>query len=501
MVQPREEFLGNITELDKFGEGIITCNSSVMRDVNGILHTARSGAPSGSAAGNGIFWVEDTTPSLPKFTDSAGTTITLGISSVTSVFTRTGAVTAQAGDYNTSQITNSSSLTGVTLTAVLEALGSSDIANESTLTGATVTDALNGIGSDDVANESSVAGTTVSNALDNLFAAIPSTPTLAQVLTTGNDTGSNWIDVNDGFGLRGQASGSSFTIQTLDTSGTSGNLTVETGSGDTGSGDLTLQTGSSGDVSGNILIQTTGSTNESGNISLLTKASGTKTGAITIQTGNSATNGSILISAGGAPDNEFVTGDGYIDIYAANANGLDSPAGSGINIKAGNGVSEGGGVINIAAGDCGDGDNGTVGGDVNIYAGNSGGTSIRAGDINLTTRTGGFGRGGDINMFLPNVAGNRAGRMLLSLGAGTGNDVSFFTINSNQGTVGEKFRFGAYGTLSFFEHADPDGNNIGWLPTAQAGETALFRRHEALVYWDSTNNLYTELTDREMPTA
>lgn len=83
MVLPREEFLGNITNLDKDNEGIITCNSAFIQDVFGVLHTARASAPISYAAGNGIFWVEDTTPSLPKFTDSSGTTITLGASLAT----------------------------------------------------------------------------------------------------------------------------------------------------------------------------------------------------------------------------------------------------------------------------------------------------------------------------------------------------------------------------------------------------------------------------------
>jgi hypothetical protein len=78
VVFPREEFLGNITNIDRDGEVIITCNSAVMRDVSGMLYTARASAPAIWATGNGIFWVENTNPSLPKFTDSDGTTITLG---------------------------------------------------------------------------------------------------------------------------------------------------------------------------------------------------------------------------------------------------------------------------------------------------------------------------------------------------------------------------------------------------------------------------------------
>jgi hypothetical protein len=474
MVQPREEFLGNITELDKFGEGTITCNSSVMRDVNGILHTARSGAPSGSAAGNGIFWVEDTTPSLPKFTNSAGTTITLGISSVTSVFTRTGAVTAQAGDYNTSQITNSSTLAGTTLTNVLQSLGSDDIANES----------------------NNVSGITVSNALDNLFAAIPSTPTLAQVLIAGNETGSNWIEINDTFGIRGQAEGSSFTIRTINTSGTSGDLVIETGQGDTVSGDLTIQTGGSANTSGNLLIQTGSSTDFTGDITILTKEGSQTSGNITVQTSSSGVSaGWILLTTGsnGPLFRPLEMGDGYINIYAANGNSYVE--GGEINIQAGSGGAHKGGDLNLRSGGSGAVDAGNI----NINGGGAGGGN--SGGVFVTTGNSGAGNAGDFVVTTGDSASGRAGRMLFSLGSGTGNNVSFITIESDPGTVDEKFRFGAYGTLSFFEHADPNGNGIGWLPTPQVGETALFRRHEALVYWDDTNNLYTELTDREMPTA
>lgn len=77
-----------------------------------------------------------------------------GAGAVTSVFGRTGAVVAVAGDYNSDQVTNASTVAGATVSDALETL-------------AAVT-----YGSDDIANDSSVAGTTVSDALDALLATL-----------------------------------------------------------------------------------------------------------------------------------------------------------------------------------------------------------------------------------------------------------------------------------------------------------------------------------------
>jgi len=113
---------------------------------------------------------------------------------VTSVFGRTGAVTAQAGDYSSDQITNDSlSWAGASVTAALDSIGAylagipantivvNDI-NFDTLIGIdaqTLFDDIDdqifaldtlvaNLGSDDIINDSTIPGTTVSDALDNL---------------------------------------------------------------------------------------------------------------------------------------------------------------------------------------------------------------------------------------------------------------------------------------------------------------------------------------------
>jgi hypothetical protein len=76
MVRPREEFLGSITLLDEDSTGSIDANNAEIQSVNGVLHNGLTIAPT-TGADKGAFWVEDGTPTLPKFTDSAGNTITL----------------------------------------------------------------------------------------------------------------------------------------------------------------------------------------------------------------------------------------------------------------------------------------------------------------------------------------------------------------------------------------------------------------------------------------
>jgi len=73
MVQPKEGQLGSITVLDEDVGGIVTASDANIQDVSGVTHTAL-----GSTPGNNSFWTDNTVPSLPKFTNSDGTTITLG---------------------------------------------------------------------------------------------------------------------------------------------------------------------------------------------------------------------------------------------------------------------------------------------------------------------------------------------------------------------------------------------------------------------------------------
>lgn len=74
---PREGLLGSITVLDEDGHGTVTASGAEFVNVNGVVHAARGDAPT-TGAGTGAFWVQTGTPTLPKFTDSAGTTIDIG---------------------------------------------------------------------------------------------------------------------------------------------------------------------------------------------------------------------------------------------------------------------------------------------------------------------------------------------------------------------------------------------------------------------------------------
>src|SRR6478609_3928942 len=78
------------------------------------------------------------------------TQVSASVSGVSSVFGRVGAIAAALGDYTSSLVSNSSTVTGTTVTAALNALAtsivgltSSAISNVSTVAGTTVTDALN----------------------------------------------------------------------------------------------------------------------------------------------------------------------------------------------------------------------------------------------------------------------------------------------------------------------------------------------------------------------
>lgn len=104
------------------------------------------------------------------------------VTGVSSVFGRSGAVVQQNGDYNTTQVTNVSSVTGATATLALNSLkglidnlNSSQVLNSSSVVGVTVTNALNTINgvitsldSSDIANVSTVTGATVTDAFNNL---------------------------------------------------------------------------------------------------------------------------------------------------------------------------------------------------------------------------------------------------------------------------------------------------------------------------------------------
>jgi hypothetical protein len=115
-----------------------------------------------------------TSAQITNTSSVSGSTVTgalnslLGMAGVTSVFTRTGAVVAVAGDYNSTHITNSSTVTGSTVTAALNTLkAASGVASWNTRTGAVVP--LSGdYTSSQVNNLSSVSGASVTAAIDRL---------------------------------------------------------------------------------------------------------------------------------------------------------------------------------------------------------------------------------------------------------------------------------------------------------------------------------------------
>jgi len=74
MVQPKEGQLGPITILDEDAGGTVNASGANIQTVGGVTHVSEA-LP---GPGNDSFWVEAGTPSLPKFTDSTGTTITIG---------------------------------------------------------------------------------------------------------------------------------------------------------------------------------------------------------------------------------------------------------------------------------------------------------------------------------------------------------------------------------------------------------------------------------------
>ncbi len=95
---------------------------------------------------------------------------------VSSVFGRTGAVVAAAGDYDASEVTNTSGVAGATVADALDTLnagGGGAVASVFGRTGAVVA-ASGDYDSDQVDNASGVPGASCSDALDNLSSAITS---------------------------------------------------------------------------------------------------------------------------------------------------------------------------------------------------------------------------------------------------------------------------------------------------------------------------------------
>ena len=119
-------------------------------DPTGLVISEEASCPWTPEAGYGAVWVRDDTPSVLMFTDDAGTDYEVATTGgvVTSVFSRSGAVTAAADDYAASEVTNDSGVTGAyvddalnTIDSALTALGtiSTQDADSVSVTGGTLT--------------------------------------------------------------------------------------------------------------------------------------------------------------------------------------------------------------------------------------------------------------------------------------------------------------------------------------------------------------------------
>lgn len=333
MVEPRQEFLGAITLLDEDGTGTVDSNDANLTNTGYLILNERSGAPA-TGAGKGSFWVSNDSPTLPKFTDSAGTTITLG--------------TGGGGG---------------------------------------------------------------------------PTPPLDEVLDVGNETGTNWIEINDGFGLRGQAFGSSFTIKTIDgLSGTSGSIEIKTGT----QGNPTAS-------SGNIDILTRSTAGYSGNLTIKTEASGKKSGDIEISTDISGSgsegSGGITIVTGPAGGSD--AGD-----LSISTGGYGTGRGGDISITTGVAGGDRAGHLSITTGD---GASGGQGGNVTVTTGDAASTN-QAGDFILTTGGASAARAGNVSLTTGNASsgGGAAGTILLQTGdgnLGAGAAAGSITLVAGQGGI------------------------------------------------------------------
>lgn len=116
--------------------------------------------------------------------------------SVSSVFGRTGAVVATAGDYTSTLVTNSSTVAGATVTAALDQLVSQAVPTGGTAgqylrkaSGTNYDDAWATIASGEVTNASAVVGATVTAALDTLNGQrLPAGGTTNQLLAKNSNT-------------------------------------------------------------------------------------------------------------------------------------------------------------------------------------------------------------------------------------------------------------------------------------------------------------------------
>ena len=550
MVQPRQEFLGPITVLDADGSGTVDATGAELVNLTVVLNSLASQPTTG--AGTGAFWVEDGAPTIPRFTASDGTTVTLG---------STGTDTNAIHDNTSGEIVLIPEKLSPADDDVLIIEDSADRYSKrrlaiGSLPGGTDTNAIHDNVSGEIVlitekftpdNSDFLVIEDSTDGYSKRRLAIGSLPggggggeTLEQTLALGNTTGSNWILVDDTYGIDSSAAGGSLRI--LAGGGTTGMMLISCGSNPAGSGGaMILESGgsSSGDSGGAINILAGSSTDiglgGSGGQIFMSAGNGDLTGGgINIGAGQGGTNGGNLSIISG----EGMTGNGgALSITAGNG----YLVGADLTISAGDSATGGGGVATLQSG------NGyTGGGHAFVYAGdteynNGGMLQIRSGSstyngggaINVTAGPGETG-GGTVYVTAGNCNTGNSGSLYLSAGgsttipyannggniyltAGPGAVGGFVSIsggfdhdgyygdvlvrgdnvNIEMGSNGLFLRAGLYRTLSFFEHTNLDGF---FLQPSQAGEMAMFRVSNALAFWDDTNNFYTEITDRLIPT-
>jgi len=433
MVQPREEQLGNITVLDEDNAGTVTTSGSNITDAGGVIHDELGGTP-----GNNSFWVENTSPSLPKFTDSAGSTITLGgggdgyssdgpanriqVSDGSEGFVA-GGLSDDGSGFLSYEVDASVSITtqpsrGIALLPGIGgdafifgqdiSLNASAGSGISTIQGADV--ALNAQVNDvsitaaadlnitvqgaaatwPTANGSGVLTNNGSGTL-SWAAPVVADPPLSDVLAAGNSTGTGQdISMSSGSEIVG--------FGNPVPGGNGGNVALRGGQGLTsGNGGSITLTGGNGGSSGDC-----GSINIQGGTSGWTDAPG---GSVTIQAsgGRGAGNGGSML----------ITGGSKITAGLGNAGSAQLSGGNGGSVGDGGNVIIAGGIS--TTGTCGDatirGGFGFTGGNVTILGGTSTGTSVGGGIVMS---------GGNS----PNVGNFAGGQVIVEGGLGTSTGTS-----------------------------------------------------------------------------
>lgn len=340
MVKPREEFLGSITLLDEDGYGSINANEAEIVGVQAVVCTGKASAPT-TGVDKGAFWVQDGSPTQPKFTDSSGQTITIGeipgLPDVLSVDNTSGAYNIIMNNPQIIKGADSASAGGWLRLYGGDGTGANT-------TGGTVI-VRSGVGTGAAAS-GEVAIYSLSSSSGSSGSATLNTGSVLGG-TNGNSGG---ITIFTGEISSSSGNSGGFNLYTGDiggsNSGESGGFTINTGSANSGnSGSISITTGNSdtGDP-GQIYLK-------AGN-----KASAGSSGQILIESGvgsGGADGGVININAGGG----------------AKGGGVDITAGSGtttagiIGLHAGSGIGVNGGVVDISGG------NGVIGGDIRLYPG------------------------------------------------------------------------------------------------------------------------------------